>query len=194
MECHGDRLPGRKTNTEVPSVEEGLDVERISVARSDEDTMSTMAKLAKEIDEFRDISQPTAACQVVVCPSSRTQVTKRPAPTRAGRSRRHRGACLRYGVTDDIFPRQIMESNALLFSLGQPVAGFLVKSMRLIPTNMVGQTCERVGDCGSHAKRVVTKRRKTVTLNEEEGEVFRGEGHDADCGADRRRQEYDVSS
>ena len=54
----------------------------------------------------------------------------------------------------------------------QPKAGFLVKLMRSIPTNSVGQTCERVGDCGSHVKRVLTSRRKdTVTLNEEQVEV-----------------------
>ena len=47
-------------------------------------------------------------------------------------------------VTLTIFPRQVMESNALLFSLDQPKAGFLVKSMRSIPTNSVGQTCETV--------------------------------------------------
>ena len=84
---------------------------------------------------------------------------------------RHRGACLRHGVTVGVFPRQVMESTAVLFSLGQPVAGLLVKSMRSTPTNMVGQTCERVGDCGFYVKRVMTKRRKTVTLNVEKGEV-----------------------
>ena len=123
-------------------MEEGHDVERISVVRSDEDTMSTMVKPAKEFHEF-DVDQ-TAACQVMVCPCRRTLVTKRPAPTREGWSRRHRGACLRHCDTDDVFPRQVMESNALLFSLDQPKAGFLVKSMRSIPTNSVGQTCKTI--------------------------------------------------
>ena len=112
MECHGDhgdRLPGRHTNTGATSVKEEQDVERITVMRSDEDkdTMSTMVKLAKEIDEPRDNGQPTAACQLMVLPSGRKLVaTKRPAPTRTGRSRRHRGACLRRAVSDDVFPRQ----------------------------------------------------------------------------------------
>ena len=113
------------------------------------------------------------------------------APTRSGRSRRHRGACLcggvRHGFPDDVFPRQAVESNDLLFSLGQPEAGFLVKSMLSIPTNMVGQTCERVSDCcGSHVKRVLTRRQDTVTFNEEQGAVLSGR-------RTRRRQEYDVS-
>ena len=41
-----------------------------------EETMSAMVKLAKEIDEPYDISQPTAECQLMA------------APTRAGRRRR----------------------------------------------------------------------------------------------------------
>ena len=48
------------------------------------------------------------------------------------------------GDTDDVFPRQAAESNALLFSLDQPMVGYMVKSMRLIPTNTVGQACDRV--------------------------------------------------
>ena len=85
---------------------------------------------------------------------------------RAGRSRRHRGACLgdevRHGVPDDVLPRQAVECPVL----SRPAAaGFMV-----IPTNMVGQTCERVSDCcGSHVKRVVTRRKDTVTFNEEVG-------------------------
>ena len=49
------------------------------------------------------------------------------------------------GDTDDVSPRQAVESNALL-SLSGPVekAGYMVKSMRLIPTNTVCQACERV--------------------------------------------------
>ena len=145
MKCHGDRFPGRYTST-----------------GGQEHDVSH--------DEARE---PTAACQLMVCPSRSTLVTKGTAPTREGWSKRHRRACPRHGDTDDVLPRQVVESNALFFSLGQPVAGFLVKFMRLLPTNMVGQTCERVGYCGgSHAKRVLTKRRKTVTLNEEQGEVL----------------------
>ena len=36
------------------------------------------------------------------------------------------------GDTDDVFPRQAAESNALLFSLVHPLAGYMVKSMRLL--------------------------------------------------------------
>ena len=96
MECHGDRLPGRYISTGA------------------KDTM----KPANEFHET-DVGQPTAACQVMVCPSRRTVVPKRPPPTREGWSRRHRGVCLRHGVPIDVFPRQAAESNALLFSLGE---------------------------------------------------------------------------
>ena len=58
MECHGDRLPGRFSNTEA------------------KDTMSSMVKPAKELHEC-DVGQPTAACQVMVCLSRRTLVTTR---------------------------------------------------------------------------------------------------------------------
>ena len=137
MECHCDRLPGRFISTGAKN------------------TMSSMVMPAKEFHETDD-GQPTAACQVLLCPSRKKLVTtKKPAPTREGWSRRHRGACLRHGDTDDVFPRQAVESNALLFSLDQPLAGFLVKSMRSIPTNMVAPTCERVKDCcSSHVKGV----------------------------------------
>ena len=113
------------------------------------------------------------------------------APPSAGRSTRHRGACLhfdgvRHGVPDYVFYDYCGEHCSLFsldqplagflvqsmttssrdkllrvmlscFSVGQPLAGFLVKSMRLIPTNMVGHTCERGFDCsGSHVKRAPT--------------------------------------
>ena len=104
-------------------MEEGLDVERVTVARNDvdKDTMSAMVKLAKKICGFCDVGQSTAESQLMT-PSERTAGYTRRAPTRAGRSRRHRGACLRRGVADDVFPRQarqVVESNALLFSLGR---------------------------------------------------------------------------
>ena len=65
----------------------------------------------------------------------------RRAPTRAARSRRHRGACLgddgvRHGVPDGVFPRQAVESNAALIPLDQPTAedwlAHMVRSIRLI--------------------------------------------------------------
>ena len=115
--------------------------------RGAKNTMLVTMKHAKEFHET-GVGQPTAACQLMVCPSRSTLVTKGTAPTREVWSKRHRRACPRHGDTDDDLPRQVVESNALFFSLGQPVAGFLVKFRRLLPTNMVGQTCERVGDCG----------------------------------------------
>ena len=72
-----------------------------------------------------------------------------------------------------------MGSNALLFSLGQSKAGFLVKSMRLIPTNMVGQTCERVilpwlprEACYDQERGQSEVEKDTVTLNEKQDEVL----------------------
>ena len=72
--------------------------------------------------------------------------------------------------------RHAVESNALLFSLEK--AGYMVKSMRLIPTNKVGQACERVGlprlprEAGFDQERGQSKVKKdTVTLNEKQGEV-----------------------
>ena len=148
MECHGDRLLGRKTCT--------------GRRRCDVVYREALEGLSP------DCGMPGDGVSF----QKNAGYTEIQTPSREGWSKRHRGACLRHGVTDDLFPRQVMGSNALMFSLGQSKAGFLVKSMRLIPTNMVGQTCETGGACGSHAKRVMTKRRKTVTLNEEQGEVL----------------------
>ena len=96
------------------------------------DTMSATMKLAKEFHET-DVGQPTAAC-----PKRKLVTTRKPTPTRTGRSRRHRGACLRHGDTDDAFPRQarhVVESNAFLFSLDQPTAkdSYMERSFRLTP-------------------------------------------------------------
>ena len=57
MECHGDRRPWWYTSTGA------------------KDTMSSTVKPVKELHEC-DVGQPTAACQVMVCPSRRTLVTK----------------------------------------------------------------------------------------------------------------------
>ena len=113
---------------------------------------------------------------------AREGVSRR-APARSGRSRRHRGACLgdevRHGVPIDVFPRQAAESNALLFSLDQPLAGYMVKSMRLIPRNMVGQACERVRlrrlpreACYDQERGQSKVDKDMATLNEEQGEVL----------------------
>ena len=134
-------------------------------------TMSAMVKLTQENDEscvyVVDYSMAPLSPRPADCGMPVDGVALRyTAPTRAGRSRRHRGACLgdevRHGVPDDVLPRQAVECPVL----SRPAAaGFMV-----IPTNMVGQTCERVSDCcGSHVKRVVTRRKDTVTLNEEVG-------------------------
>ena len=83
------------------------------------------------------------------------------------------------GDTDDVFPRQAAESNALLFSLDQPVVGYMVKSMRLIPTNTVGQACDRVRlrripreACYDQEPGQSKVENDTVTLNEEHGEIL----------------------
>ena len=89
MERHGDRLPGRYIST------------------GSKDTMSAVVKPAKELHES-DVGQPIATCQLMVCPSRSTLVTKETAPTREGWSKRHRGACLRHGDTDDVLPRTML--------------------------------------------------------------------------------------
>ena len=71
-------LPGGIQIRGVTSVEEGLDVERVTVARNDveKDTMSAMVKLAKKICGFCDVGQSTAACQLMVLPSRKQLVTR----------------------------------------------------------------------------------------------------------------------
>ena len=136
MECHGDhgnRLPGRFSNTVGSSVEDGHDVARVTVVR----TMSAMVKLTQENDEscvyvvgygMESLVSPRPAdCGMPVDGVALQETAGYTAPTRAGQSRRYRGACLgddgvRHGVPDDVFPRQAVESNALLFSLDQPSA------------------------------------------------------------------------
>ena len=56
MECHGDRPPRRYTNTEATSVEEGLDVERVTVARNDvyKDTISQVCWRALVSERVRE--------------------------------------------------------------------------------------------------------------------------------------------
>ena len=106
MECHGDRLPERYTSTGA------------------KDTMSAMVQPAMELHEC-DVAQPTAACQLMVCASRRTLVTRTVTLTTSSRDKLWR---------------------AMLSCLSGPVekAGSMVKSMRLIPKNEVGQACERV--------------------------------------------------
>ena len=68
----------------------------------------------------------------------------------------------------DVFPRQAVESNALLFPVDQPTAeDWLhgeVDSWPAKESDCCGCDC-----CGSHVKRVLTN---TVTFNEEQGEVL----------------------
>ena len=98
----------------------------------DTDTMSATMKPAKELHKL-GVGQPTAVCQLMVVPSRRQLVTLfRPAQ---GGAEDTEERVLAYGMVspDDVFPRQAAESNALLFSLVQPLAGYMVKSMRLLP-------------------------------------------------------------
>ena len=56
--------------------------------------MSTLAKLAKEIDEPRNIGQTTAECQLMVWPSRKSQLQAEMSSDCGECSRRHRGAYL----------------------------------------------------------------------------------------------------
>ena len=147
-----------------------------------ERTVSAMVKLTQENDESWVYvvdygmvpllrGQPTAVCQLIVLPSRKQLVTQLRPVQGGAEDTEERVLSMVYGI-----------------SLGQLEAGFLVKSMRSIPTNMVGQTCERVSHCcGSHVKRVLARRQDTVTLNEEQGAVLRG-------GRTRRRTTFSVLS
>ena len=118
MECHGDRLPGRYAST---------------VAKN---TMSSMVKPAQELHEC-DVGQPTAACHVLVCPSRTTLVSQ--------------GDSSDPGRLEQKTPRSVSTAWRhwrLLPTTSYGEQCFLVSlsaSSWLIPTNMVGQTCERVG-------------------------------------------------
>ena len=58
--------------------------------------MSILAKLAKEIDESRNIGQTIAECQLVVWLSRKSQLQAEMSSDRGECSRRHRGASCRY--------------------------------------------------------------------------------------------------
>ena len=85
-----------------------------------------------------------------------------------GWSRRHRGACLGavagYGVVP-LLPSRDKLLRAMLSCLPPPAekAGYMVKSVRLIPTNMV-----------LPLSRIAAAENDTVTLNEEKSEVRPG--------------------
>ena len=104
--------------------------------RSAKNTVPATVKPAKEFRRPADCGMPGDGVSF-----QENAGDKRRALARSGRSTRHRGGCLgdevRHGVPIDVLPRQAAESNALLFSLDQPLAGYMVKSMRLIPTNKV---------------------------------------------------------
>ena len=68
--------------------------------------------------------------------------------------------------------------HAFLFSLCLPKAGFLVKSMRLIPTNIVGRPAKESDCYGSHVKRASTI---AVTIFAVHGELLPG-GEGLDVG------------
>ena len=169
--CHGDHFPGRYTNTGRPSVGEGHDVERVTLAR----TMSAMVKLTQENDEscvyvigygMVPLSPRPADCGKPLDGVALQEKAGYTALTRAGRSRIHRGACLgdgvQHGVPDDVFPRQALESNALLFSLKPTAEDWLHGEVVALDSRPAKES-----DCsGSHARRVLTN---SVTLNEAQG-------------------------
>ena len=67
-------------------------LKHIIAQRGGQNTMSTLAKLAKEIDETRDIGQTTAECRLAVQPSKKSWLHAEMRSHRAGWSRSHRGA------------------------------------------------------------------------------------------------------
>ena len=96
--------------SEITSVEEGHDVEHVTeMLRS----FSAIMKLAREFGEF--VSRKSNA--LLSLSASRLS---------------------RHGVPDDVFPRQAVENNVLL-SLSTTRTGYMVRSVRWIPTNKVGQ-------------------------------------------------------
>ena len=151
MECHGDHLPGRYINTGVPSVEEGHDVVRISLVRSDvaEDVMSTMVKLAKMLDQVGQKAPRSV--------SGRCRWLRRGAPV--------------------AFPRQAVESDALL-SPSASREGWLHGEVGAFNSHEQG-ACDESDCSGSRVKRVLTRsedkvdkaEKDTVTLNEEKGDA-----------------------
>ena len=114
--------------------------------------MSATMKPTKELHKL-DVGQPTVVCQLMVVPSRRQLVTLfRPAkggaedteervlamvansgPFRADQKAPRSVSWRTTWCPLDVFPRQAAESNALLFSLVQPLPGYMVKSMRLFP-------------------------------------------------------------
>ena len=101
MECHCDRFPGRYISTGA------------------KDTMSATMKPAKEFHEI-DVGQPTAACQPMVSLQEKAVYDEEASsdPRWAEhKTPRSVSAAMVHGmvVTDDVFPRQAVESNALLF-------------------------------------------------------------------------------
>ena len=129
MECHGDRLPGRYINTGVPSVEEGHDVVRISLVRSDvaEDVMSTRVKLAKMLDQVEQKAPRSV--------SGRCRWLRRGAPV--------------------VFPRQAVESDALL-SPSASREGWLHGEVGAFDSLEQGAR-EESDRSGSRVKRVLTR-------------------------------------
>ena len=94
--------------------------------------MSATMKPAKELHET-DVGQPTAACQVMVCPSRKT--------------------------LDDVFPRQVVESNALL-SLWASREGWLHGQVDAFDSHEQTRSVRpaKESDChGARVKRVLTK-------------------------------------
>ena len=103
--------------------------------------MSALVKLAKETYESCDIGHPAAECQLMVLPSKRKLVTQRCElrPAQGGAEDTEER------VLTLVFQCPLWK--AMLSSTSRPAdceGWFMVRSMRLSPTNIVGQPCERV--------------------------------------------------
>ena len=142
-------------------------------ARSDvdKDTMSATMKPAKEFHEL-DVGQPNVECQLMVLHSRRQLVARR------GELRPVHVLTL---MVSPMMSSRDKLWRATLSCLSQPVekAGYMVKSMRLIPTNKIGQACGKVRllrlpreVCFDQGDDKADKAEKdTVTLNGEHGKV-----------------------
>ena len=120
------------------------------------DTMSTMVKLATEIDEPHDIGQPTAECQL--------------RPKQGGAEDTGERV---YGMVTLTTPSRDKLWRAMLSCRSRPVekAGYTVKSMRSHVRRVLTRSDDKAEKAEKH----------TVTLNEEHGEVTSAEeGHDED--------------
>ena len=102
--------------------------------------MSTMVKPAEEFHEF-DVEQPTAACQAMVCPFQMNAGYEEGQlrPAKGGAEETEERVCGMVTLTTSSRDKLWRAMLSCSLSTSRRL-GFLVKPMRLIPTNSVGQT------------------------------------------------------